>query len=162
MRTAMRAGDIGFVEQRDFTSWWIRFAQRRKYGNVPAAKYNHAFMCADEQGVIIEANPSGVAVDHISKYAGVDVVFKRPPYAVGAAAIAVRAMRSYVGERYGFLTIACVALSMLTGSRLRFGIAGTEICSGACADALTRANIDCGPDPTYDTPADLYSIVRWV
>lgn len=158
----MRAGDIGFVEQHDFTSWFIRFAQRRKYGNVAAARFNHAFLCVDDAGTIIEANPTGVAVDNISKYAGVDVELRRPPYGVGQAVNAVAAMRGFVGEKYGFLTIVSVAITLLTGTKLRVGIAGTEICSGACADALTRANIDCGPDASFDTPADLYAIVRWV
>ena len=158
----MQPGDVGFLSKRgDFIASLIRFAQRRKYGNVPAAHYNHVFMVVDVDGTIVEAMPSGVRVSNVSEYAGEDYVIKTPPYAPGEAANAVAAMRASVGEGYGVLTFVCVALSLMTGTKLRFGIAGTEICSGACADALTRANIDCGPDATYDTPADLYALVKW-
>jgi len=157
----MRAGDIGFVSQHDFTAWWIRFAERRKYGKSTAAHYNHVFMVTDDLGTIIQADPSGVEYGHISAYRGQDFVLKTPPYGPGDAEIAVQAMKSFVGEKYGWLTIASVGLSLLTGTRLRFGLAGTEICSGAAADAMTRANVDCGPDATFDTPADLYALVHW-
>lgn len=158
-----QAGDIGFVSQHDFTAWWIRFAQRRKYGKAsPAARYNHVFMVIDDAGSIIQADPTGVELGHLSQYHGVDFVIKRPAYGPGEAANAVAAMREQLGTHYGWLTIASVGLMLLTGTRLRFGLAGTEICSGAAAYAMTRANMDCGQDETYDTPADLYSVVHWV
>ena len=158
----MQAGDVGFLSKRgDVIAALIRFAQRHKYGDVPAAHYNHVFMVADSDGAIIEALPSGVTLSNVSEYAGLDFVIKTPPYAPGEAANAVAAMRASIGDSYGFLTFVSVALTLMTGTRLRFGLAGTEICSGDAADALTRANVDCGPDATFDTPADLYALVKW-
>lgn len=158
----MQPGDIGFLSKRgDIIASLIRFAERRKYGDVAASHYNHVFMCVDVDGTIVEALPSGVTVGNVSKYAGEDFVLKTPPYAPGEAANAVAAMRASVGDGYGFLTFVSVALTLMTGTRLRFGLAGTEICSGAAADALTRANVDCGEDETFDTPADLYALVKW-
>lgn len=158
------AGDIGFASQPGFINWAIRFAQRRKYGkNSPAARWNHVFMVTDDVGGIIQANAAGVQRGRLSQYATTDYEVKRPPYeSPRCAQIAVAAMTEQLGDHYGFLTIASVALSLLTGTKLRFGISGQEICSGACADALTRADIDCGPDDAFDTPADLYSLVKWV
>lgn len=156
-----QAGDIGFVHNTDFTAWWIRFAQRRKYGKVKAAEYNHVFVVVDDSGLIIEADPVGVELNHLEKYKGTDVLILRPDYNPGRAADCVAAARERLGDRYGFLTIASCALSLLTGTKLRFGISGQEICSGAAAEDLTRANMDCGPDESFDTPADLLSIVRW-
>lgn len=151
-------GDVGWVEQQDVTSWWIRFAQRRKYGkDAPEAQWNHVFLVSGSQGEIIEADPSGVSNGNLSEYSGATVALRRPPY-VKTAPTAVMAMRALIGRRYGFLTIASVAISMLTGTKLRFGLSGTEICSGAVSYALTRANLDMGLDCEFNTPADVMHI----
>ena len=156
-------GDVGFASQPGFINWWIRFAQRRKYGKGPAAKYNHVFMVTGYNGELIQAVSRGMVRGHLSDYTGQDVEMRRPPYASGTfpvGVIAASAMEELLRnhDHYGFLTIACIAVSLLTGTRLRFGLAGTEICSGAVAYALTRANVDCGDDESFDTPADLMHI----
>ena len=156
---AAQAGDVGWVEQQDFTSWWIRFAQHRKYGkDASEAQWNHVFMVSGAQGEIIEADPSGVSAGNLSEYSGATVTLRRPAYTGAAPFTAVAAMRKLQGDKYGFLTIASVALSMLTGTKLRFGLSGTEICSGAVSYALTRANIDMGLDCEFNTPADVMHI----
>jgi hypothetical protein len=157
-----RAGDIGFVDEHDWTAFFISFAQKRKYGkNNPAARWTHVFFVSDDFGSIIQANPTGVERGRLSEYRGMTYELKRPPYEPGRAADAVAAMTEQLGREYGFLTIASVALALMTGTKLRFGISGSEICSGSCADALTRANVDCGPDESFDTPSDLYALVGW-
>lgn len=159
-------GDVGFADQRGFVNWWIRFAQRRKYGTGPAARWNHTFMVTGIGGELVQAESSGMARGHLSDYNGQEFVVLRPFYA-DRADIAAAAIEELLTEhdRYGFLTIASVAISLLTGTRLRFGLSGTEICSGAVAYALTRANVDMGPDCEFDTPADVYATAltqRWV
>jgi hypothetical protein len=155
---ASTPGDIGFVSQPGFINWWIRFAQRRKYGRYSvAARWNHVFIVTDIYGGIIEADPGGVTRANLRKYRNQDFELRRPPYGPGGAAIVVAAATEHLGRKYGFLTIASVALSLLTGTKLRFGISGQEICSGEAADDMTRANIDCGPDESFDTPADLFN-----
>ena len=157
-----RAGDCGFVSQTDLTARAIQFAQARKYGKgSPASRFNHVFFVSDDVGGIIQANQSGVERGRLSQYANQTYELKRPPYGPGGAQIAVAAAEAALGTKYGFLTIASVALSLLTGTKLRFGISGEEICSGAAADWMDRANIDCGPDETYDTPSDLWTLVAW-
>lgn len=153
-------GDVGFACQPGFINWWIKFAQRRKYGkNSPAAKWNHTFMVTSYQGDLVQAVSSGMEKGHLADYAGQDIELRRPPYAAGEAANAVAATEELWADhsRYGMLTIASVALSLLTGTKLRFGLDGTEICSGAVSYALTRANVDVGQDAEFNTPADVYS-----
>jgi hypothetical protein len=153
-------GDIGLTSQPGFVEWWIRFAQRRKYGNSPVAKYNHAFMVVGTDGELIQATGSGMARGNLRDYAGQDVTLVRPPYPNGpSAAVATMEELLAAHDNYGWLTIASVALTLMTGTKLRFGLSGTEICSGAVAYALTRSDIDCGDDESFDTPADLAEIV---
>jgi hypothetical protein len=154
-----KPGDVAFVTQHDFTAWWIQWCQARKYGKgSPATRWNHAFLVVGTDGSIIQANQSGVEWGNLSQYKGQTYELRRPSYVGIGAGIATIAMRDLLGDKYGWVTIASVALSMLSGTKLRFGLSGTEICSGAVAYALTRANIDMGPDCEFSTPADLYSV----
>jgi hypothetical protein len=152
-------GDIGFVCQHDWTAFWIQVAQRVKYGKgSPAARWNHVFIVTDDVGGIIQANQSGVERGHLRQYIHDEYELRRPPYAPGGGQIVAEAATHHLGRKYGWLTIASVTLSLLTGTKLRFGIAGDEICSGEAADDVTRANIDVGPDESFSTPADLYAV----
>ena len=166
-------GDIFFVRQSGWTSFFIRFAQRVKYhkGN-PCAQWNHVGMVVGTAGEIIEADPSGVARGNLTEYATTDMLLMRPWYQpawedsglvhLDGSQAAVAAMEELLAEgtRYGFLSIFSVALALLTATKLRFGIDGTEICSGAVSYALTRANIDMGQDESFNTPADVSFIAN--
>jgi hypothetical protein len=100
---------------------------------------------------------------HLSDYAGQDIEIRRPPYTpstiVSGGDIATSAMEELLADHdeYGWVEIACVALALLTGTKVRFGVKDTLICSGAVSYALTRANIDVGDDSDWNTPSDLYS-----
>ena len=152
-----KPGDVGFVARAGFLGWWIKYAQHHKYGkHNTLALWNHVFMVTGNDQ-IIEAKPHGVELNHLADYAHQETILLRPNYALGGADIAVSAMFEmlYKDERYGWLTLLSCALSLMTGTRMRFGIDGTEICSGAVSYALTRANIDVGDDGEFNTPADL-------
>ena len=154
-------GDVGWIVQHDFASWWIRWAQQRKYGkHAPEARYNHCFLVVGTAGEIIEADPSGIALGNLSEYAGTEMVLRTPPYAPGDAAVAVAAAHELLdaGDRYGFLVMGSLAVAMLTGTKLRIGIKGTQVCSGAVSYEVTRANIDVGQDEEYNTPADVMHV----
>ncbi len=151
-------GDVGWVSQKGWQDALIRWAQHRKYGDSPAASFNHVFLVTGPDEVI-QANASGVAVGKLSAYGPADqLTLRHPPYGeLGANLTAVSAARELLGTKYGYWTIACEAISLLTGTRLRFGLEGTEICSGLVAYALTRANIDLGEDELFSTPADIFA-----
>ena len=152
-----QAGDVGFVHQTDWIDRIIQWAQARKYGKrSEAARFNHCFLMVSDLS-LIEAQSGGVVQRDLTEYIGMDVEFWRPLYAPGNDVVAVSAMRELMGQRYGFLTILCEALCFLTGTKLRFGLQGTEICSGAVSYALTRANVDVGVDEAFNSPADLAS-----
>jgi|SRR5579859_6678252 len=157
-------GDVLFVSQRDWTAFFIKLAQRFKYHGSPAARFNHVALITDDFGGLVQANQSGVERGNLSGYKGQDIEIRRPPYGPvgnlsnGESANAVLAMHELLGDSYGWIAIACVALTLLTGTRLRFGVQNTLICSGAVSFALTRANVDVGDDSDWNSPADLMAI----
>ena len=57
--------------------------------------------------------------------------------------------------KYGFVTLASLALTMLTGSKLTFFVDGRYICSGFVARAMERTGTLFDRDPVHITPADL-------
>ena len=170
-------GDVFWVEQHDFVSWAIRFAQRVKYHGNPCAAWNHCGLVVGFNGEISEADPTGMALGNLTEYGGVQMAIRRPPYQQpwedsgqlmpGGATMAVTASQELVEkhEKYGFLSILSVSLALLTGTKLRLGVSGHQICSGAVSYALTRANIDMGDDEEWNTPADVMAIAdaqKWM
>jgi hypothetical protein len=57
--------------------------------------------------------------------------------------------------QYGWLTIASIILTLLTNSRIVFGMIGTAVCSGFVAEALVRTGIIFDKPPSHMMPADL-------
>lgn len=149
---------MGFVSNHDFNDRCIQWAQARKYGKGSVeSKFNHTFLMVSPLS-LVEAQAGGVVRRDLTEYtlgtAG-DFEIWRPPYFTGAGDIAASAMQDLVGRSYGFLTIASEGLCFLTGTKLRFGLSGQEICSGAVSYALTRANINVGDDEAFNSPADV-------
>lgn len=111
---------------------------------------------ASTDGDIIEALGRGVTAGNISKSTGSDYVYVRieatDPDRAEMAAFA----HEQIGWQYGVLTIASIVLSLLTTARLRFGLLGTEICSGLVARMLERGTY-IWVDPASIMPADLAS-----
>jgi cell wall-associated NlpC family hydrolase len=60
-----------------------------------------------------------------------------------------------VGLRYGFATIASIAIAVAFNLPYRFEHRSTYICSGLVASALTSAGIDLGDDPAWIMPAQI-------
>ena len=58
-------------------------------------------------------------------------------------------------DKYGYVTILSIGLSLLFGGRLGFGIDGQEICSGLVGRALERTGEIFEEDPWHMMPADL-------
>ncbi len=161
----MKPGDILFIKTNHFVSRLIRFGQR-DYG-PKASQYNH---CAVYIGnaEMVEALTKGVVRSPISKYPASDVRIMsslksslRPTVCDDLLrANASSFARSCVGESYGFLTIAAIAVKVLTKGEIDFGIQGTSICSGLCARSLERLGYNFSPyDPAELTPAYLYTIL---
>ncbi len=149
-------GDFLLTHAYAWTSRLIRFGESLRYrgSNRTFAYWSHAVAVVSADGEIVEALGSGVTGGNISKYTGTDYVYVRiqgsDPDRAEMAAFA----REQIGWQYGFLTIASIVLSLLTTGRLRFGLSGTEICSGLVARMLERGTY-IWVDPSSIMPADL-------
>jgi hypothetical protein len=152
-------GDFLLTRGHGPVSRMIRFGERlRIHGEDRRyAWFNHAALVVSVDGDLVEALGSGVVRSHASKYRERDYVVVRThanPHDVRQ----VLAFAEWVVQRrakYGFVTLASLALTMLTGSKLAFFVDGRYICSGFVARAMERTGTLFDRDPVHITPADL-------
>jgi hypothetical protein len=116
-------------------------------------------MIVDAGGGLIEAQGRGVVKGSFAvEYATADCLLLRPPLSPRGVDQAVAVMRGMLGDRYGYLEIVCEALTFLTQTKLRFGIVGEHICSGAVSRALAVGGLDMGDDEEWNSPADVMRV----
>lgn len=134
----------------------IRLGQRLRYSKAHA-RYNHAALVIGHDGELAEALGQGVVESHISKYRPENYFVVKVRASPEDQEQIVRYAEAVLAARYryGWLTIVSVGLSLLTGSSLVFGRAGTAICSGFVASGLVRAGYIFPVPPEHMTPADL-------
>jgi hypothetical protein len=68
---------------------------------------------------------------------------------------AVKFAEASLGQKYGYVMVASIALSLLTGAKFAFGYDGQSICSGLVARALERSSALFDRSPSHTLPADL-------
>ncbi len=118
-------------------------------------------MVVSESGNLIEALGAGVLRTHISKYGPAEYHLVRVGALPEDRRQAVDFAQWAAGgeerprERYGFLTIASIAFSLVTGGKFTFGFEGQEICSGLVARAMERTGAIFSRTPGHIMPADL-------
>jgi hypothetical protein len=166
-------GDLVLTHGSALTSQLIRFGQAlRIHGDDRRyTHWNHAAIVVDRDGAIIEALGRGITETHVSKYREEE----RTVLTVAASADdreqVVRFCRWAAGhveadgtpipepdrrhQRYGWIQIASITLTLLTGARFTFSLDGTQICSGLAGRALERTGAIFNRAPSHLMPADL-------
>jgi hypothetical protein len=139
----------------------IKLGSYLRHYPAPARRYSHTALIIselpDDDYTICEAHASGVNYGRLSKYRPEDITVIRAGVGVHDAQQIKLFAQEVVKAKssYGYLTFAGLALYCLTGTKLCLQTAGTAICSGFVADALTRAGF-VWPRPPYSMmPADL-------
>lgn len=163
-----QAGDVLLTRSNDFIGWAIRKAEARRYGGDSGeAQFNHAALLVDSFGTIIEALSSGLQLGRVANYD--KYVILRPPYPNDLErdfVVKHARERLLAGHKYGFLTIVSLALAYLTGTRLRFGMRGEDICSGFVSTEVELGDVFVGEDdPEWNSPADILQAAtfgKWV
>ena len=149
-------GDIILTHNPYWTSRIIRFGQRLRYDNAHAF-YNHVAVAYDSQGTIVEALGHGVEKRHISVYEDTPYYVVKTGAGSGDRRQVVNFLDSVLEARcaYDYLTLASVALTLLTGFSVTFGRSQTAICSGLAASCLVRCGEIFPVPPEQVTPAGL-------
>jgi uncharacterized protein YycO len=151
-------GDFILTHGESWTSKMIRFGQSIRFRGADRkyARWNHAAIFVDAAGNIVEALGAGVQQRNISVYKDTEyhvIHLENVPVdqRQHEAEFALRCLH----DRYGYLTILSIALSLFTGLKFGFGVDGQEICSALVARALERTGEIFPQDPWHMMPADL-------
>jgi hypothetical protein len=152
-------GDFILTHGDSFISKVIRFGEKlrihrddRKY-----TWFNHAALVTGYEGELVEALGRGVVLSTAADYLDKDYVVVHSGADTEEVKHILRFEEWVVAHRarYGWLTIASLAVTMLTGAKFTFFIDGEFICSGFVARAMERTGTIFNRDPVHITPADL-------
>jgi hypothetical protein len=151
-------GDFLLTHGNSWTSQLIRFGQTLRYTGEDRVftRWNHAAIFVAENGDIVEALGGGVQRRNVAVYKDTEyhVVRLQTFLDINRQHEAAFAL-ACLNDRYGFLTLLSIGLSLLSGSKLGFGVDGQEICSALVARCLERTGKIFQQDPWHMTPADL-------
>ena len=152
-------GDFILVSTTGVLAKFIRFGQFVRYhGDMKTfAFWNHTAMIVDEEGTIVEAVGRGVKYAHIDEYKDVEYYLVNTKLNKQSREQVVAACRSFVKDKYGWLTIASIATELLTGIKLQFSLNNSMICSAVVAQSLWAGGIIFNRNPFQMMPADLAS-----
>jgi hypothetical protein len=157
-------GDFILTHENAWTSKIIRFGQRlRIHGDDRKYTYwNHAALIVGAEGALVEALGAGVERTSISDYTPVEYHLIRTSAAdvdrkevVAFGEWAAGGPDGEDRQRYGWVTIASIAWTLLTGGKFTFAIEGQMICSGLVARAQERTQAIFNRTPSHIMPADL-------
>jgi uncharacterized protein YycO len=151
-------GDFLLTHGNSWTSKLIRFGQTLRYTGADRVytRWNHAAIFVAENGDIVEALGSGVQRRNVAVYKDTEyhVVRLQNVLDINRQHEAAFAL-ACLNDNYGFFTILSIGLSLLSGSKLGFGVDGQEVCSALVARCLERTGEIFQQDPWHMTPADL-------
>lgn len=155
-----RPGDFILTHSTGIFGMLIRFGESLRYWGHDRiyAHWSHAAIFVDDHGTIIEALGGGVQERNISVYEGTEYVVVHLPDATSTTdrQESVKFAEYCLNEKYGWLTIVSIALCLITGAKLSFGVDGQQICSALVARCTERiGEIFEETEPWHLLPADL-------
>ncbi len=148
---ALVPGDFIVTHGSGFVDSLIRLITR--------SHWNHAALIIASDGTLIEALGTGLTRDNIGKYRRRDYFVVRLELDEDDRAEVIAYANAMLARhpKYGFLTIATIALRILTKMRLVIKKDGTFICSEFVARSLAQGGRIWFEDTSLITPADLYN-----
>jgi uncharacterized protein YycO len=130
---------------------WLRYhGELRKYSH-----WNHVAVIVDEQGTLIEAVGRGVVYGHIEEYRDVEYYLVNTRLNKQSREQTVAAARSFLNDKYGWLTIVSLTLQLLTGIKIQFSSSNSKVCSTLLAMSLWAGGVIFDRDPDELMPADI-------
>lgn len=118
---------------------------------------NHVCCVTSESGDLVEALGHGVMKTHADKYRPVEYRVVHTGLDAESAQHAVAYWNAAVGEHYGFVSCASIALGEYLDWPIEFGERASAICSGLAAEGLVAGGVlfPRGWDPPVMMPAHL-------
>jgi hypothetical protein len=150
-------GDFVLVSTTGILAKFIRFGQFFRYhGKMkPFSHWNHAAMIIDEDGTLVEAVGRGVITSNISEYKNVEYYYVSTKLNKQNRDQVIAACKSFIKDKYGFVTIISIALELLTGIKIQFNSNNSMICSAVVAQSLWAGGVIFNRNPYQMMPADL-------
>jgi hypothetical protein len=140
----------------------VQWGQARKFGadEKHYAHWNHAVWVSHD--CLIEVSGGRITKSPYTKYRDIEIHVVHSNLTDVQRVEADNFVRWALEQhrRFAILTLVSVALSLLTGMSVNFGVPGTMICSGLVAAALGAP--EWREDPSHVMPADLarYADIR--
>jgi hypothetical protein len=134
-------GDFVLCHRRGLIAALIRFGQAVRFRGERRrfAYWSHAALVVSTDGAIVEALARGVQRGHIDAYRDVEYTVVRTRTTRQDAQQILFFVDRVAGFRYGWSTIVCCALGLVTGGKITFGFQGQSICSGLVARSQERS-----------------------
>lgn len=158
-------GDFILTHGNHISSKFIRFGQTIRFlgDDRKYTWWSHAALLRRANGDLIEAVNAGVIETNISRYKDTEYHLVHLEDSLADPRDreqAVKFAEASVGQSYGFVAVASIALSLLTGAKFAFGYEGQQICSGLVARALERSSVIFDRSPPHTLPADLAKLFK--
>jgi hypothetical protein len=130
---------------------WLRYhGENRQF-----SRWSHCGGFIDNKGTIIEALPSGVKIDNISKYKDFTYYVVHTKLSAPNRWQAVEAGKTFLNDKYGWVSDISIGFHFITGVKLRVTVNNTINCSGLVAMMLWGGGIFFNGTPQLFAPADL-------
>lgn len=150
----LQVGDIVLCHRPGLVSASIRLGQKIRYRKHPEyAFWSHVCLAVGSASVI-EALTKQVTRSPIGKYKDIEFTVIRTNTSLEDQKQILFFAKQINGEKYGFVTIASVAMSEAPGWHFTFGVNGHVICSGLVARGRERAG-EWFVNPADVMPADI-------
>jgi len=158
-------GDFILTHGSHLSSRFIRFGQgiRFRGDDRKYTWWSHAALVRRQNGDLIEAINAGVIETNISRYKDTEYHLVHLEDSLADRhdrEQAVKFAEASLGQKYGFVMVASIAVSLLTGAKFAFGYDGQSICSGLVARALERSSAIFDRSPSHTLPADLAKMFK--
>lgn len=157
--TSFKPGDFFLLRNTTFFSRLILFGQGLRFhgDNRKYSKWSHCGGFLDTKGTIIESLNHGVIIDNISKYKDLTYYVVNTKLSSANRAQTVDAGKTFLKDKYGWISDLSIGLQFLTGIKLRITVSNTINCSGLVAMMLWGGGIFFNGTPQLFAPADLAS-----
>ena len=154
----MQSGNLVFCHGKNLISRGIRLAQwvRFKNSQITHVAVLSAPTLDKKDWIVIQARSHGVEISLLSLLQDESPIILAPPDSADRMAL-VTFMKAQVGDRYGFVTILSILVTMLLPGALSVMKSNTWICSAVAGEAMRFGGWYHSWGNIYQiTPAQLY------